>query len=159
MVVGRRRPIKLQVGFSQRQWRVALVVMVGVVPLLLTVLSYRLFADVVGVPTTGVGNIPGSLHVLRQQVVALRSNTAAGLDAMGRELTVLDANAVQLSVLRDRLVRVAGLDVSQFRVKNVVQTSPTSSMNRPRLMLSLHKLVAKLSIKSKPSAPPRGRSL
>lgn len=157
LIVGYRRPWSVRLRLAAWQWRVALVVVGVVAPLMLAFMSYRLIAEMVplvgspGTQGTHIESRQGSLH---QQVVALSASTEGGLDALAGEIAVLSTDAARLSVLRDRLARAAGLTPTAFIIRApsvphaAVTTSPRDSSQAMtswrRLALALRPPVAGL---------------
>ncbi|MHB1565561.1 MAG: hypothetical protein ACYCXG_02390 [Acidiferrobacter sp.] len=119
LIVGYRRPWNVRLRLAAWQWRMALVVVGVVAPLMLALMSYRIIADMAplvgppGAQSAHIGSRQGSLH---QEVVALSTSTEVGLNALNGEIGVLSTDVARLSVLRDRLAQAAGLTPTAFMI-------------------------------------------
>ncbi len=154
-VVGHRSRLNRHWRFTARQWRVAIGVSAGVIPLLLALGVYGLLGTIVprpGDPAQGVR----AAAAMRAQVTALTRSTAAGLDVMAMELGVLNTDAGRLAFLEHRLVRATGVAFGRTDSRSGparFRAVPVSSPDSSRLMARLHALAQRFT----PTSASRGR--
>ncbi len=144
-IVGHRSRLNRQWRLSPRQWRIAIGVGAGVVPLLLAFGVYG-FLQVVIPHSLGDGMGVPPAAAAHAEVVSLARDTAAGLDAMAFELGALNANAVRLARLERRLVQSTGIPLVRARMGGVrLRAVPVSSSNSSRLIAKLDALAQRLA--------------
>lgn len=143
LIVGHRRPWNRHIRLTPKQWKLGVGIIAGVVPLFMAVGFYSLFGHIFTPHSQGVR---GAIEVraLRGEVALLTENTAAGLNAMALQLGALNADAMRLTALRNRLVRSAGIHVALFRSEPRPQAQLTQVKNTPHLMAALHTLSSQL---------------
>lgn len=151
-IVGHRSRLNRQWRLSPRQWRIAIGVGAGVIPLLLACGVYGLLQGLApDVFTGGRGAVPDA--AVHAEVSTLARDTAAGLDVMAIELGALNANAVQLARRERQLVHSAGISLSRARAAPLpMHALPVSSQDSSRLITKLHALAQRLA---KPRHAPR----
>ncbi len=142
-IVGHRSRLNRHWRLSVRQWRVAIGICVGVIPLLLAYGVYGLLGVLVPAsraPSQAAG-------AARVELASITRNTAAGLDIMGFELGALNRDAARLALVERRLVRSAGLPLSAaYHAHARLDTMPVSSTKRPRRISKLRALAQELSL-------------
>ncbi len=144
-IVGHRSRLNRQWRLSPRQWRIAIGVGAGVIPLLLAFGVYGLLR--VFVPDS-MGEGPGvaPIAAAHAEVTSLARDTAAGLDVVAIELGALNANAVRLARLERRLVHSTGIALARARAHSVpMRALPVSSPDSSRLITKLHVLAQRLA--------------
>ncbi len=144
-IVGHRSRVNRQWRLGPRQWRIAIGVGGGVIPLLLAFGVYgllRLFVpDSIG---SGVGVAP--IAAAHAEVASLARDTAAGLDVMAIELGALNANAVRLARLERRLAHSTGIALPRAQMRSApMRTVPVSSPDSSRLITKLRVLAHRLA--------------
>ncbi len=144
-IVGHRSRLNRQWRLSPRQWRTAIGVGAGVVPLLLAFGVYG-FLQVVMPRSLGDGMGVPRAAAARAEVVSLARDTAAGLDAMAFELGALNANAVRLARLERRLVQSTGIPLARAHRGGVrLRAVPVSSSHSSHLIAKLDALAQRLA--------------
>ena len=144
-IVGHRSRLNRQWRLGPRQWRIAIGVGGGVIPLLLAFGVYGLLRLFVPDPIGGgVGVAP--IAAAHAEVTSLARDTAAGLDVMAIELGALNANAVRLARLERRLVHSTGIALPRAHMRPApMRALPVSSPDSSRLITKLRVLAHRLA--------------
>ncbi|WP_298138605.1 hypothetical protein [Acidiferrobacter sp.] len=144
-VVAHRSGLNRHYRLNPRQWRTAIVLGAGLVPL---VLAWGVFGILRDLAPASFGAQAGArpAAVVRAEVASLARDTSAGLSVMAVELGALNANAVRLARLERQLVRTAGISLARAHPGGVrLHTLPVASRGRSRLITELRLLAQRLA--------------
>ncbi|HUW99081.1 MAG TPA: hypothetical protein VMV40_09635 [Acidiferrobacter sp.] len=145
LIVGHRRPWKRQIRLTARQWRFGIGIVVGLVPLIIAVGVYGLCGRIFPHYSPVAGQNAAEVSALRGKVALLTQNTEVGLDAMAIQLGALNADAMRLTALRNRLVRSAGIHEALFRSEPKFEAQAAVANSAPHLIAALHALSLQLN--------------
>ena len=154
LIVGHRRPWNRHIRLTQKQWKLGVGIIAGVIPLLMAVGVYSMLGCIFTTESQSANRLR-EIRALRTEVALLTQNTATGLNAMGLQLGALNADAMRLTALRDRLVRSAGIHVALFRKDPHLQARTQKVTKSPHLMVALHTLSEQLQQQASPKNHPR----